>query len=362
MNFLFYFYYFGYKGKTVFGCYETKRATSDEQLVMDELITKQLSGEASPEETRQVEAWVALRPENELHFQKMKKVFEMGSSHYKKVKSPDLAIDVNHEWNHFVNTISKETKVRSIALQGYATNWLRIAAALLLLIASGLVVNYFVSKNQDVQFQTAANTLDVSLPDGSKVTLNKNSSLTYTPSFGETSRQVTLRGEAFFDIERNPLKPFVISVNGTEVEVLGTSFNVRAYNELATVEVVVASGVVKFKAPEKQQEVTLRAGEKGIYSSVTKQIKSNANDDINFLSWSTQKIIFEETDLRSVIKTLNNTYQSNIVIATEIPPSCVVTVSFDHQTLDAVLHVLKTTLNLTYRTNGNRIEIVSAGC
>lgn len=330
---------------------------------MEELIIKHLSGEASAEETKQVEAWIALRPENDLHFQKMKKVFEMGSAHYQKTNSPDLNIDVNHEWNHFVSTVSKkEAKVRTITPAGFTGNWIRIAAAIVLLIASGLVINYFISKNQEIQFQASANILTISLPDGSKAILNKNSSLTYAPSFGETNRKVTLVGEAFFEVERNPLKPFIISINKTEVEVLGTSFNVQGYNELDAVEVIVATGVVKFSDPEKKQEVTLHAGEKGVYSIATQQINSNVNNDINFLSWNTQKIVFEETDLRTVIKTLNRTYQCNITIATEISPSCVVTVSFDHQSLEAVLNVLRTTLNLTYKINGNRIEIVSAGC
>ena len=330
---------------------------------MDELITKHLSGEASVEETKQVEAWVALRPENELHYQKIKKVFEMGTAHYQKVNSSDLNIDVNREWNRFVSTVSKkETRVRSIISPGYSSNWIRIAATLLLLIASGLMINYFISKNQEVQFLTSENSLTVPLPDGSKVILNKNSSLTYAPSFGETNRKVTLKGEAFFEVERNPQKPFIISVNKTEIEVLGTSFNVQGYDELAAVEVIVATGVVKFSAPEKKLEVTLHAGEKGVYSLATQQMNSSVNEDINFLSWNTQKMVFEGKDLRSVIATLNKTYQANISLATEISPSCIVTVSFDHQTLESVLNVLKTTLNLTYKINGNRIEIVSAGC
>jgi transmembrane sensor len=330
---------------------------------MEELISKHLSGEASAEETKQVEAWVALRPENDLHFQKIKKVFEMGSAFYQKVNSSGLTIDVNHEWNHFVNTVSrKETKVRSITLSGYASNWIRIAAAIVLLIASGLVINYFISKNQVMLFQTSENILTVPLPDGSTVTLNKNSSLTYAPSFGEANRKVTLEGEAFFEVKRNPQKPFIISVNKTEVEVLGTSFNVQGYDGLPVVEVIVATGVVKFSAPGKNKEVTLRAGEKGVYSMATDLIDSGANEDINFLSWNTQKIVFEETGLRSVVETLNRVYSSNLIIATEISPSCVVTVSFDHQTLEAVLNVLKTTLNLTYKITGNKIEIVSAGC
>jgi transmembrane sensor len=330
---------------------------------MEELITKHLSGEASAEEISQVNAWIALHPENKLYYQRMKKVFELGSSHYQKADSSDLNIDVNQEWDNFVNTVSKkEAKVRSITPVGSTGNWIRIAAAIVLLIASGLVINYFVLKNKDIQFQTTANILTVSLPDGSKAVLNKNSSLAYSPSFGETTRDVKLKGEAFFEVERNPQKPFIISVNNTEIEVLGTSFNVRDDKEISVVEVTVATGVVKFTDSEKQQEVTLRAGEKGVYSAATQKINSSVNDDINFLSWNTKKFIFEETDLRSVVKALNRAYRSNIIVATEIAPTCVVTVSFDGQSLESVLNVLQSTLNLTYKINGNRIEIVSAGC
>lgn len=330
---------------------------------MQELITKHLSGESSAEEAKQVEAWIALRPENDLHFQKMKKVFEMGSSHYQKANAQDLNIDVSQEWNQFVNTISKnEAKIRSITPAGSTGNWVRIAAAIVLLVASGLVINYFISKNQEIQFQTSTNTLTVSLPDGSKAILNKNSSLTYTPAFGDANRKVTLHGEAFFEVARNPQKPFVISIDNAQVEVLGTSFNVQGYKERQALEVTVATGVVRFSIPEVKQEVTLQAGEQGLFTKSARQLSSVANKDINFLSWNTRKIVFEETDLRSVVETLNNTYQVNIIIATEIPPSCVVTVSFDHQTLEAVLNVLKTTLNLTYKVNGDTIEITSAGC
>jgi ferric-dicitrate binding protein FerR (iron transport regulator) len=72
--------------------------------------------------------------------------------------------------------------------------------------------------------------------------------------------------------------------------------------------------------------------------------------------------VFEKNDLKSVVETLNKIYQTNIVIMTDVPPTCEVTVSFDHQTLESVLHVLENTLNLTYRINGNKIEITAAGC
>lgn len=329
---------------------------------MDELITKQLSGEASAEEAQQVMSWVALRPENALHYQKMKKAFDISAQHYARPSTPESLIDVDAEWNRFVRTVSKkETPVKSLT-PFYASTWVRIAAALLILVASGIVFNYYASRNSELKFQTSEETLAVSLPDGSTVTLNKNSQLTYPRGFDRKTRSVTLQGEAFFEVARNPQKPFIISVNNAKVEVLGTSFNVQGYNERQAVEVTVATGVVRFSVPSEEQEVTLKAGERGVFIKSARQLSSVANKDINFLSWNTKKIVFEETDLRSVIETLNNTYQVNIIIATEIPPSCVVTVSFDHQTLEAVLNVLKSTLNLTYKINGDTIEITSAGC
>ena len=114
--------------------------------------------------------------------------------------------------------------------------------------------------------------------------------------------------------------------------------------------------------PEKKTEVKLSAGEKGIVSNTTEELKSEINTDINFQAWNTQKIVFEKSDLKTVVETLNKIYQVNIVIKTEVPATCEVTVSFDHQTLESVLRVLESTLNLTYKVNGNQIEITSAGC
>jgi ferric-dicitrate binding protein FerR (iron transport regulator) len=92
------------------------------------------------------------------------------------------------------------------------------------------------------------------------------------------------------------------------------------------------------------------------------ELSSGINKDINFLSWNTRKIVFTEDDLQTVVATLNKIYHANISIATDIPASCIVTVTFDQQSLEAILNVLETTLNLTLRTSGNQIEITAAGC
>jgi len=336
-----------------------------EQNYIDDLISRSLTGEATVEEQQELSTWVALQEENKKYYQKIKQTFDLSGEYYSKKESKVPNLDIDKEWNHFLNQIEKKetANIRSITpnKSSYAM-WARMAAAVLLVVASGFVINYFLSRDNDIQFETAENTLEVTLPDGSHVALNHNSKLTFTADYGTQARTVKLTGEGFFEVERNPQKPFVIEVNDATVEVLGTSFNVQGYDSRKELEVVVETGVVKFSVPGVNKDVTLKAGDRGVYQKEKKNLSSRENKDINFLAWKTRKLVFEENDLRSVIETLNNVYQANISIATEVPDTCVVTVTFDQQSLEAILNVLKTTLNLTYTIKDGKIEITHAGC
>jgi len=327
-----------------------------------ELIAKYLAGETSTAEEKELLGWIAESRENESHYLKAKKVFELAQRHYQSATNPDINLD--QEWDHFVNTINSRKKKTIQLNTGEKTVnlWFRMAAAILLLVVSGGIIYYFATKDNDVHYQSADQTLHVELPDGSLVTLNRNSSLSYTSAFGKDNRIITLEGEAFFDVVRDPQKPFLIKTSEVSVEVLGTSFNVEAYDSLEEIKVVVESGVVRFVASAIKEEVELTAGKQATYVRESRQLTSGENEDVNFQSWSTRKIIFDGEDLHSVIETLNKTYHVNIVLSADVPATCAVTVTFDNQSLESVLHVLESTLNLTYRINGDQIEITDAGC
>lgn len=334
---------------------------NNEQNHIDDLISRYLVGEARPEEQEQLNAWIASSVKNDLYYQKLKRAFDLSGTYYSR-KASEAAIDVDQEWNHFVNQIENKesTPVRSIVPERNIS-WIRIAATLLLLIASGFIINYFLFTSRDIQFETADNTLEITLPDGSQVTLNRYSELAYNPDYGKQERRVRIKGEGFFDVERNPQKTFVIEINKATVEVLGTSFNVRGY-ETENLEVVVKTGTVKLSAPEKNRNIILKAGERGVYEKDTKNLTQVTNTDLNFLAWKTRKIIFEESDLRSVVESINRIYGSDIRIAAQVSESCVVTVTFEQQSLESILNVLKDTLNLTYSSKNGVIEITHAGC
>ncbi len=330
---------------------------------IEELITKSLAGETSQVEENRLAEWLKKDSANQKIYAQLKKVFEEGSKFY--TSSPEVnAINVEEEWSHFMNTLPElqKDKMRSLVPEKHSFSWVRIAAALVLMAVSGFVVNYFLSRNSEVIFETAGNSLPVTLPDGSQIILNSNSKLSYSKSFGEGSREVALQGEAFFEVAHDTIRPFVISAGVTQVEVLGTSFNVSAYDDQKEIAVTVATGKVKFSVPKTKEEIKLTAGQRGQFNKTDFQLAGTINTDVNFLSWKTKKLIFIENDLQSVVQAINKAYGSTITISTDLPATCIVTVSFEGQTLEAVLNVLKSTLNLTYQEREGRIEIISAGC
>lgn len=312
-------------------------------------------------EQRELATWRSAHADNEALFQQYSRALAHTDLHLSATHAPKLvSIDVDREWAQFKQNISEKTVAeRRLPEARTRQVWMRMAAAVLLLIAATWLVNYWIGKSGLTTFQTTDQTLAVQLPDGSSILLNENSTLQYGRAFGDEVREVELKGEAFFEVTRNEQIPFRIKVGDAQVEVLGTSFNVRAYQ--AQVEVVVATGLVKLAA-EDRTGVQLAAGEKGVYDTQRKQIEKTKNQDVNFDAWKTKQLVFTEASLVEVVETLNRVFGANVVLATSVPSTCVVTVSFEQQSLDAILRVLESTLQLTYRKNGNAIEIVRVGC
>lgn len=332
--------------------------TKENNDSVNELITKHLAGEITADEQNQLSSWISESQENRRYFDDYKKAFDLTEKYFGASPSDAPHIDIDREWDHFVTNIGAGKPVRQLS----ATRiWLRIAASLLLIAATAGIL-YFYTLPKNVSYQTAGNRETVTLPDGSQVTLNRNTLLTYDPDFGDNNRTVSLNGEAFFDVEPDAAKPFIILTDNARIQVLGTSFNVTAYDSLSAVEVIVQTGVVSLETKTGKEMIKLTAGKKGVYTKATNKLDSTVNDDVNFQSWNTQRLVFIENDLRSVIETLKKNYNADITISADVPSTCVVTVTFDHQSLVSVLRVLESTLNLKYTINGNKVVITEAGC
>jgi transmembrane sensor len=324
---------------------------------MEELMTRVLAGEATPQQEAELSSWVSASTENQQRFESFRKIFDVTNRHYQKQSKP-VDIDLDQEWDKFHNRI----KMKTIQPEAKpSTHWLKMAAAILVLVVSGMVINYFLYKN-DIQYNTTASIVSIQLPDSSTVVLNSRSSLLHKPSFGEESRIVELDGEAYFNVRADSKKPFIIETTKGNIEVVGTSFSVSSYDSLASVEVSVETGIVTFHVPDAGQTVKLTPGQKAVYDKTKNELSTTTYGNPNEFSWGTKRIVFQEATLEEVVATINKTYHVNMTLDQPVSSACVVTVSFENQDLDAVLRVLETTLNITITRNGPDITLNSDGC
>lgn len=232
---------------------------------------------------------------------------------------------------------------------------LRIAAVVAITLAIGSTA-YYMSSNRLANRSSAEVTVDnlglsqIELSDGTKVTLNRDTKINYPDKFGENAREVSIEGEAFFEVTPNPNKPFIIHAGEATVKVLGTSFSVNAYPGNDKVEVIVETGKVKFSKLQANlkttHEVILDPGEKGTYVNASKELSKCRNNDPNFLAWKTHKLIFSKTSLKEVIKQLNKVYR--VQIETEDPglDNLLLNAHFEKESLDFILKVISTTHDL----------------
>lgn len=317
--------------------------------IKDELLVKYLLGEASAEERNLTEQWVNANAENKRYFDHFKLIWDNS-----KKLAVDSKMDENEAWERFKQRIDNPATItKTIALPHRSFTWAR-AAAILVLVAVGGLIAYMANHKspQYISLRSGNETLVDTLPDGSVVTLNKASTLTYAASPGSATRDVTLTGEAFFDVAHDKSKPFVISVNDVTVQVVGTSFNVKSTDDRT--EVVVETGIVSVK--KKENEIKVNPHEMAtVLKNGDVPTKENSKDEL-YNYYRTKEFICNSTPLWRLVDVLNEAYGVNIVIGNERLRNFPLTTTFRNEPLENILAVVSETLNVRVERKG--IDII----
>ena len=237
----------------------------------------------------------------------------------------------------------------------------RVAAAILfaaLLLASGYEV-YTSATNKKILEVSATNQIlkTFTLPDGSLVSLNTDTKIKYPKIFAGNTREVSIEGEAFFQVKPNKEKPFIIHAGNAQIKVLGTSFNVSAYPAAKLLEVIVETGKVQVSTPTAEtKELILLPGDKGTLVYTGNSLLKSTNADPNFLAWKTRNLIFKATSLAEVIVSLEKVYKVDIQLADTKLNELLLTAQFNDYSLDFILKVIETTFQIeTQKVNGQYI-------
>jgi len=325
------------------------------------LIGKYLAREADAEEIDLLEKWVKESEKNKATFNRFKQSWILSG-----INKQNKEINVDEEWAALTSKFF-EQKIEPVSTtevgklnQGIPL-FFKIAAAIVVLFTVTFFLYQFFLK-PGMEQMMAVNVIETeTLSDGTTITLNRNSILTYPEKFKKDVRKVELSGDAFFEVEHNKNQPFIIRSQSVEIEVLGTSFYIDAHENSPTVEVVVNSGGVALRA-YKENQIILKAGDKGIFNKKTGQLIKEKNDDLNFDSWKTKMLVFDDTKLIEVVDKLNEVYNANIEIINPEINDCRITVTLDNMSLKAVLNILGETLDIIIGKSKQGYIISGEGC
>ncbi|NMH86848.1 FecR family protein [Flavivirga algicola] len=321
-----------------------------------ELVTKYLSNEISEDDLNTLFVLLENNGDN-------KKAFDSIAKKWKETGDLKATTFNAEKAKHKVLSQIK-TKPQESKLCFYETYQpvLKIAATVIILLGVYFAYNLLGFHETWKEFRTVNNEkLRVLLPDSSIVWLNENSVLSYNFSNPET-RQIALKGEAFFDVARNEEKPFVVSSPNFTTTVLGTSFNIDSKGKKPSVSVI--EGKVAVNKKESEQLYLLEKGDKAIYDIDSKKLsKEHTNGVENEMAWVDRKFIFDDTPLEKALEYLSQNYHVTFQLKNENLKNCYISGTFHKVSLKKILKLICTSLDGEYTiTTNNLIAINGDGC
>lgn len=242
--------------------------------------------------------------------------------------------------------------------RGTFRGWYQAVAAVLLVItAATFFFNRYhltgVMNQMAMQEKKAApGTLTrMVLPDGTEIWLNAGSKIIFPRQFAKDKREVTLEGEAFFNVRHEKKRPFLIHTKDMITQVLGTSFNVSSYPQDKEIKVTVISGKVAVYEQhlsgkrEPAKPIFLTANQQATYSKEQKSFVLNKRPlrSIDAAAWKEGNLVFKDTELREVVQRLERKYAIQIEMDSTL--RCPVTVNFNDEPLERVMRVLGQLVN-----------------
>jgi ferric-dicitrate binding protein FerR (iron transport regulator) len=328
-----------------------------------ELLGKQLAGEISPDESVELKSILARSASLRTEYERLQTYFESETAEEENI---DVVFD----------RISAQIKVPGksdltvVKNKSYSI-WLKIAAVVAIVLAGVLVYNreaiFFNKTDQLALTQIATKATEVKtivLADGSTVKMNSGSSLKYPENFTADTRDVYLTGEAFFEVKKDPEHPFIVHTEQLAVKVLGTAFDVKAYQNDAFTETTLIRGKVSISLKNNTTQTfilkpndkfTLADGKPNM-SQLT-HFSGTGADRVMETAWTNHELIYKNNSFDEVAKLFERWYGIKIVFKASELKSVRFTGHVDKETLPEALNVLKLIENFNYSIKGENVYI-----
>ncbi|HUP12778.1 MAG TPA: FecR domain-containing protein, partial [Niastella sp.] len=216
-------------------------------------------------------------------------------------------------------------------------------------------------------------------PDGTQVILNAGSEIYLNDQYAKNTREVFLKGEAFFEVQHNAEVPFIVHTASMDVKALGTAFNVKSYNNEGRTEAVLVRGLVEVTLKkDNNRKLLLRPDEKVMWredkanntgvprsgavnnreQAVVKPVKKNNNGDVREIAWVQNNLAFEDEAFEEIAYQLNRWYNVNIQFETDDIKQYHFTATFKKEKITQVLEILRASKRFNYRFEGEQNLVV----
>ena len=322
-----------------------------DKIYYKELIEKYFDGNITDAEIKKLSDWI----KNDRHLQNWwEEEFSKSDAGINPVLRDKLFARIKEQTQGKEETQGKENP-RTIRMNPW--KW---AAAIVLPICIAFFTYYLVDSSQTVgaPFIVKADKGDkatIELPDGTNVVLNSASQLSYLNNFGENGRRVQLNGEAYFKVAHDEKCAFIVQVGDLEVKVLGTSFNVSAYEDAKDVTVVLLEGKVGVYA-QKMSHI-MNPGDKIEYNKATHKITATQVHPSDYIEWTKGNIYFEKESLENIMKTLSRIYDVEIRFDSNKLPNEYFTGTIPGGGIQNALNILMLTSPFYYEMDGSVIVL-----
>ncbi|MEN7546945.1 FecR domain-containing protein [Rapidithrix thailandica] len=333
-----------------------------EERISDQQWAKFFNNNCTEEEHRAIMEWMSTASDQEVE-----RIMEQHSElvMHQQVPSVDLeSLDFSK-----VQKALHPKSVKSYSLKRKPL-WKGIAAAVTVILIS--VYGFWQFKRTEVPEPVAWEEVVtqsgqkkvVKLPDGTKITLNAESQLSYPNVFSDTLREVRLVGEAYFEVQKDTGKPFIVHTGDLDTKVLGTSFNVRAFPADQEVEVALEEGKVQVSATTGVAftPVILEPNQQLIFEKQRHTGRVEGFDPLQTTGWRQNAFVFENAPLKEVLKILERQYGVSFIVDVALIRACQVNARFEEDSFITILQVLTTAAELNYQIKGKTIQLTGKGC
>lgn len=320
-----------------------------------ELLHRMIAGSATEEENRQLMEWFRQCASKEEFFA----LFEQAWKDSPDEMPWEVQERMYHRLSLNLDGKEKEKKVVPLHSRSVWKLWPQVAAACIIIVLS--LINYnLINKQKHMSTQNFMVSAEkgqrafITLPDSTKVWLNSDTKISYPADYGMKERNVTLLGEAYFEVARNPAKRFIVEAKGMQVEALGTAFNINAYRDDNKMIASLFSGSVRVSYED--HVAILKPHESIKVDLLTRNISQYKDDNMNDIAlWRENEITFDGESLEEITRTMSRLYNTTIHIEDEsLKKECYIG-TIRNNSLENFIDIINLTTPVVYEYKGDTV-------